>query len=455
MATIDELIAQLSVRAEGFETTGSPQAGAYGELQALGTSAVEPLMRALPGADPEAASSIVSLLGQAGDPRAIAPITERLDAADGNVRRDAFAALGQFTMFDLAAVGVPRMLAGREEDSEPSVREAAAALRARLGLPAPDAPWYAVAAGWEPLARAFIWRELDKPDPDFRSLVDQLAAYSPAERHAVWIGIGQEAPSRMGRTRAYLEALHNDPDPTSVAWGWLDGDYDLMGRVEHVIGPNDDHTAETVEVLRQRLGSIVEVGGLDQPGVGADTTGQAQPAVEEPVAEELPVVEPGAEEQVAEEPVAEQAEPAAAEPVAEVAAAEEAQPAAEEPVAEVAPAEEAQPAAEEPVAEVAPAEEAQPAAEEAQPAAEQAQPAAEQAQPAGQSPEVPSWAPTHFVPAGGLPAWDYPDPSRQPLVVLNPGLGLVVDAAAGDWALVRAVNGWRGWVDGRRLVGRA
>jgi hypothetical protein len=366
---------------------------------------VEPLIRVLPGADPEAASSIVSLLGEAGDPRAIGPILGRLDDPDGGVRRAVLTALGQFSMSDLAAAGVARMLASREEDSDPSVREAAVALRTRLGLPAPDAPWYAVAAGWEPLARAFIWRELGKPDPDFRSLADQLVAYSAAERHAVWIGIGQEAPSRMGRTRAYLEALHNDPDPTSVAWGWLDGDFDLMGRVEHVIGPDDAHTLNTVEALRQRLGSIVEVGGVDQPG-----------AAEEPAAEESTPVEPAAEE-----PVAGQA----AQPDAWVA--EQAQPTAAEPAAE-------------------------PAATAAQPdawAAEQAQPTAAAS---AQSPAAPTWSPSHFVPAGGMPAWDYPDPSRQPMVVLNAGLGLVVDAVAGDWALVRAVNGWRGWVDGRRLV---
>ncbi|HEY1167893.1 MAG TPA: hypothetical protein VGE81_02765 [Candidatus Limnocylindrales bacterium] len=384
MATIDELIAQLNLRADGLETTSSAKSGTYAELRALGASSVEPLMRALPGADPEAAPSIMSLLGQAGDPRAIGPILGRLDDPDGNVRRSALTALGLFSMSDLSAGGVARTLASREEDSDPSVGEAAAALRARLGLPAPDAPWYAVAAGWEPLARAFIWRELGKPDPNFRSLADQLVAYSAAERHAVWIGIGQEAPSRMGRTRAYVEALHNDPDPTSVAWGWLEGDYDLMGRVEHVIGPDDAHTLDTVEAVRDRLGSIVDVGGADRPGADTDTTEKAQPAAGEPTAEQV-------------------------------------QPVAEEPAAE-------------------------------EPVPERSQLAAEQAGPAAQSPEGPSWSPTHFVPAGGLPAWDYPDPSRQPMVVLNPGLGLVVDAVAGDWARVRAVNGWQGWVDGRRLI---
>jgi hypothetical protein len=53
-----------------------------------------------------------------------------------------------------------------------------------------------------------------------------------------------------------------------------------------------------------------------------------------------------------------------------------------------------------------------------------------------------------------MAAWDYPDPTRPPRVVLHAGLDLVIDGIAGDWAFVRAVNGWRGWVDGRRLITR-
>lgn len=86
-----------------------------------------------------------------------------------------------------------------------------------------------------------------------------------------------------------------------------------------------------------------------------------------------------------------------------------------------------------------------------QPVVPQAQPVVPQAQP----PVAPLWFPTHLVPASGMPAWDTPDPSRQPAVYLNGGLDLVIDAIAGDWARVRAVNGWRGWVDGRRLTKRA
>jgi hypothetical protein len=239
-------------------------------------------------------------------------------------------------------------------------------------------PWYAGAAGWTQLSKAFLRLELVKSDPDYRSLAEQIAAYPAEERHAVWVEVAQSASSRAARTRSYLEALHNDPDPASVAWGWLDGDFDLMDKVEHVIDPADARTLATVEELRERLGSIIEAGGRDLP-VATETVAQEQPAVT----------------------ATDTAEPIAA-----------------------------------------------PSSVPEQPAPTQAQ-----AQPAAQSLAAPTWSPTHFVPMGGLPAWDYPDPNRQPIAVLNARLGLVVEAVAGDWALVRAVNGWRGWVDGRRLTG--
>jgi hypothetical protein len=53
-----------------------------------------------------------------------------------------------------------------------------------------------------------------------------------------------------------------------------------------------------------------------------------------------------------------------------------------------------------------------------------------------------------------MAAWDAPDPSRPAMLNLPERLELVVEMRAGGWALVRAVNGWRGWVDGRRLIAR-
>jgi protease PrsW len=65
----------------------------------------------------------------------------------------------------------------------------------------------------------------------------------------------------------------------------------------------------------------------------------------------------------------------------------------------------------------------------------------------------PAWAPTHAAPADGLQSWDQPDASR-PMTPLAAGLELVVVQRVGDWAQVRAVNGWTGWVDARRLLAR-
>jgi RsiW-degrading membrane proteinase PrsW (M82 family) len=77
------------------------------------------------------------------------------------------------------------------------------------------------------------------------------------------------------------------------------------------------------------------------------------------------------------------------------------------------------------------------------------------AEPVAAPQEVPpAWVPTHLVPPSGMAAWDAPDPSRPPMVNLPERLELMVESRAGAWALVRAINGWRGWVDGRRLVDR-
>ena len=314
-----------------------------------------------------------------------------------------------------------------------------------------EAPWYEGAVGWLSLSRAFIDRELVKPDPDYRSFADRLAPYSPAERHAGWIGIAQSAPSRMGRTRAYIEALHNDPDPTSVAWSWLDGDFDLMERVEHVLSPDDEHTPAAVEALRNRVGSILDVGGADMPMPAAEAPTEAEPAAE---------AEPASGPDVAQLAAAEAAAMSEAERAAEAPSgpeAEEPVDAAEAPSGDVSPAADGATAPDEAWA----GSTADPGAAAAQPAVgepgaaapQETQPVAATAQAAQPGATAP-WVPTHFVPPGGMSAWDYPDPSRPPRVVLNAGLGLVIDGIAGDWALVRAVNGWRGWVDGRRLTTR-
>ena len=62
------------------------------------------------------------------------------------------------------------------------------------------------------------------------------------------------------------------------------------------------------------------------------------------------------------------------------------------------------------------------------------------------------WTPTHLVPAGGIAAWNAPDPASPPAVLLPAHVELVVETTYGGWTRVRAQNGWSGWVDSRHLV---
>jgi RsiW-degrading membrane proteinase PrsW (M82 family) len=70
---------------------------------------------------------------------------------------------------------------------------------------------------------------------------------------------------------------------------------------------------------------------------------------------------------------------------------------------------------------------------------------------AGPPPAPVPFAPNHYVPPEGLPSWAVPDPAGT-VTPLAGGLPLQVDNRLGDWAHVRASNGWVGWVDGRRLL---
>lgn len=65
-----------------------------------------------------------------------------------------------------------------------------------------------------------------------------------------------------------------------------------------------------------------------------------------------------------------------------------------------------------------------------------------------------AFAPTHLVPAGGLAAYERPDPAAAPVAQLDPNLEVSVAERLGDWARIVCSNGWAAWVDGRRLLAR-
>ncbi|HLG01683.1 MAG TPA: SH3 domain-containing protein, partial [Acidimicrobiia bacterium] len=66
-----------------------------------------------------------------------------------------------------------------------------------------------------------------------------------------------------------------------------------------------------------------------------------------------------------------------------------------------------------------------------------------------------AYAPTHDIPAGGLPAWTQPDGSQPPVTTLAAGLDVQLLEMRGQWGHVACSNGWEGWIDATRLVARA
>jgi hypothetical protein len=64
---------------------------------------------------------------------------------------------------------------------------------------------------------------------------------------------------------------------------------------------------------------------------------------------------------------------------------------------------------------------------------------------------VVSWNPTHVAPPAGLPGWLAPDASQAPTTMIPGYAELVLKEMRGEWARVRTIDGWSGWVDARPL----
>jgi hypothetical protein len=64
------------------------------------------------------------------------------------------------------------------------------------------------------------------------------------------------------------------------------------------------------------------------------------------------------------------------------------------------------------------------------------------------------WTPNALTPPTGMPAWAQPNPALPPVATVPGNTELLVESRAGDWALVRDINGWRGYVDARMLLDR-
>jgi hypothetical protein len=62
------------------------------------------------------------------------------------------------------------------------------------------------------------------------------------------------------------------------------------------------------------------------------------------------------------------------------------------------------------------------------------------------------WNPTYLTPPAGAPAWTQPNPALPPMLMIPGNVELVLEQRAGDWAQIRAANGFAGFVDARILL---
>ena len=291
-----------------------------------------------------------------------------------------------------------------------------------------------------------------EPDPQVLTELEMKSLGSLVSRRAARNAAGRLRGPKASRLTGQLQA-------SQIEYAMI------RSRVGTIVDPALDAQRLKIRGIRAQLATLpfatapaayAAVPG-QAPATYAAAPGQAPAAYAAGYVPPAAYAPPGAAAQPAVPPTA----PKASEP-----SAEPAHLAVEPPVQAVEPAAEAvEPAApaKRGAEAVEPAAAAKPAAQAAQAAATPAAVAmpASTATPAVQAgtasppaPATPGWAPTHLVPPGGMAAWAAPDPSRPPMVNLPERLELIEESRAGAWALVRAVNGWRGWVDGRRLIDR-
>ncbi len=251
-------IKSLSLKASGIDLLHPNKEKAIRALEEMGAAALKPLVQALAHADDEAKTSIIHLLGRMkGERTAVLAIAEQLRSRSILVRHGAISALEGFADKELADAEVMERLKAAGGDKEMEIRKKARALLARLNVQMEEVPWHSGAEGWEEIARAFIEAEIGKKNPDFRGLDKQLQHVSDAEKHGAWARVAGalDRIDKVKSMRCYLEALHHNPIPNSVAWHWIDGHYD---KEMNILPPGSPRTWKTVEEIRRTYGPISE-----------------------------------------------------------------------------------------------------------------------------------------------------------------------------------------------------
>jgi hypothetical protein len=188
---------------------------------------------------------------------ALLPIAKQLKDSSPKVRCEAICALEKFAPVHVSDPVVVNLLTQATTDKNIEVRERCEHLLANIGIRTTRMPWDTGAATWKEISDAFVRVELRKPSADFSGLGERLQVFSAEQRHGAWVYVAEKlgVVDKTKSMRCYIEALHNDPDPNSVAWGWLNGSCDTE---MNALPPVSPKTLEVVEGLRHKLRPITE-----------------------------------------------------------------------------------------------------------------------------------------------------------------------------------------------------
>jgi hypothetical protein len=264
---IDRWIHNLSLKSRELEIFHPDKQEAINQLMALGNAAADPLLKALDSSDPDARKTIISLLSRCHYKPAILPVARQLRHSDAAVRYEAICALTGFSKAELGEERVRDLIRQAAADANINIRKEAKTLLGKLGEERAEMPWFHGVDTWDSLAKAFVRLEIKKADPDFGSFVKKIDVFPSAYQHGAWVRVAEELHT-IGKKnlamRCYIEALHCDPDPNSIAWFWLNGSQDsAMG----ILSKDSAKTIDTIEKLRETYGTVVNPKGEFPPSV--------------------------------------------------------------------------------------------------------------------------------------------------------------------------------------------
>lgn len=222
---------------------------AMAKLPKMGDIAFNCLVSALEDANTIVQGRIIYILGEMGNKKGIPEIVKQLNSKYGDVQLAALEALYHFIQKEQMAPEVINQIIDASQNSPHlNVREKAAELLSKVEIESKEVPWHYGAKTFDQIAENFIRTQIENGSPDFAGLFNVSKSLTPEEQHGLWVRVAGEFVDRdkQAAIKCYLQALIYDSDPTSVAWGWLDG---TMDQEMNILPPDSTKNKQVLKKL--------------------------------------------------------------------------------------------------------------------------------------------------------------------------------------------------------------